>query len=133
MVTSIITVSTAQTTNNINRGGGKHVYYVSPQGDNGNNGESMEKPFKTLKKAVEKCDSGDEIKIMNGEYTETPITITKDILITGLDKNKNNIKTELNTQSSVTIQNCSFSSAELDEIKKLIQELFVGLYVIQGI
>lgn len=43
-------------------------YYVNPNGNDQNNGQSVEVPFKTIQKAVDKAKGGDIINLSSGEY-----------------------------------------------------------------
>lgn len=50
------------------------TYYVSPNGDDINSGESADNPFKTIQKAVNLANAGDKIKLAEGIYQEDVIT-----------------------------------------------------------
>ncbi len=47
------------------------IYYVSPDGDNLNNGLSLTAPFRTIQKAVDTAVAGDTVNIRGGVYRET--------------------------------------------------------------
>lgn len=47
------------------------TYYVSTSGKDSNNGQSKDKPFKTIEKAISKADAGTTIYVMAGTYTSS--------------------------------------------------------------
>lgn len=47
------------------------TFYVSPQGDNSNNGMSEDKPFKVVQYAIDQMKAGDELIVLDGFYTGT--------------------------------------------------------------
>src|SRR5690242_12046135 len=47
------------------------TYYLSPNGDNNNNGTSPSTPWKTLKKAAGVLQAGDSLLMMGGTYVST--------------------------------------------------------------
>lgn len=48
---------------------GGDTYYVSPSGNNSNNGRSTQTPFKTLPHALSALSAGDTLIVMDGTYT----------------------------------------------------------------
>ena len=46
------------------------VYYISPSGNDWNNGKSVDKPFKTFAHAFDKMSAGDELILQDGVYSE---------------------------------------------------------------
>lgn len=72
----------------LKNGSGK-TYYLSPNGNDSNTGLSKEQALKTFEKALNLCDSGDTIYLLEGMYTRKNMTnsdyhdITKSINIIG--------------------------------------------------
>lgn len=56
--------------------------YVSPSGNDGNSGASPGQAKKTVKAAIVVCPVGGEIRMLNGDYSETDIIIQKSLTIT---------------------------------------------------
>jgi len=52
------------------------VFYMSPTGSDRNDGKSMTKPFRSFAKALRKMDGGDELVLMDGEYSTSQKTGT---------------------------------------------------------
>lgn len=46
------------------------AYYISPTGNDWNNGKSADKPFKTFAQAFDKMSAGDELVLLDGIYSE---------------------------------------------------------------
>ncbi len=55
----------------------KATYYVSPRGDDDNDGRSIKKAFRTIKKAVETVDEGETVSILAGVYREGNIKLPR--------------------------------------------------------
>jgi parallel beta-helix repeat protein len=56
------------------------TYYVSGEGDDANSGLSTESAFRTLQKAADQTQPGDQVLVMNGTYTKAgPLTNVLDI------------------------------------------------------
>ena len=47
------------------------IYYVSPSGNNSNNGTSTSTPFATIQKGVDSTSAGDTVRVMAGTYSAT--------------------------------------------------------------
>lgn len=58
------------------------VYYISPTGNNNNNGTSTGTPWATFSYAINNMNSGDELRVMDGVYNQRVVPIS-DITITG--------------------------------------------------
>lgn len=52
-------------------------YFVSPTGDDNNNGTAASTPFKTIQKAANSVLPGDVVSLMNGTYNSASINITR--------------------------------------------------------
>ena len=50
------------------------VYYVSPDGDDVNNGLLIDKSLKTIQRAVDIAEAGDTIQLAAGEYREDVVS-----------------------------------------------------------
>lgn len=63
-----------------------NLYYVSVNGDNSNDGDHQQSPFRTIDYAVTQASAGDTIYVYPGEYEETtPIVIPKGVSVIGHD------------------------------------------------
>lgn len=69
------------------------IWYVSTNGDNGNNGEHQQGPFRTIDYAVTRAQAGDTIYVQPGEYEETcPIVVPQGVTIKGSDMRNTVVK-----------------------------------------
>ncbi|WP_084685057.1 right-handed parallel beta-helix repeat-containing protein [Methanosarcina soligelidi] len=50
-------------------------YYVSPQGNDTNDGKSIEHAFRTIKYAASVAQAGDTVEVLNGKYSEQNIVV----------------------------------------------------------
>jgi len=80
--------------------------FVSPNGNDENDGLSLENPKKTITSAVNAAQTGQTIKVKPGTYKET-LTINKDIILVGEGSDKTIIDGN-NNGSCITInKNCN--------------------------
>lgn len=57
-------------------------FYVSPQGQDANDGLSPSRPVRSVQAAVDKAQTGDEVRILTGTYLEN-VNVTKGIILRG--------------------------------------------------
>ena len=61
------------------------IYYLSPEGDDANDGLSWSQAFLTLSNAVEQAAAGSTIRVTNGTYqVDSEITISKGLAVVGV-------------------------------------------------
>ena len=88
------------TINGVNNPPGKTIY-VTTNGDDANDGLTLDYPKRTIKSAVEISSSGDTIKVSPGTYVEdNPITLPENVSIEGAEL-RNCIVTPLNPGSDL--------------------------------
>jgi hypothetical protein len=58
------------------------TFYVSPQGQDANDGLAPSRPVRTIQVAVDKTSAGDEVRILTGTYFEN-VNVTKGITLRG--------------------------------------------------
>jgi len=56
---------------------GSRIYYVSPSGDDKNNGLSPSTAFRSIRHAVYTASARDQVIVMAGTYVEKPFILTR--------------------------------------------------------
>ena len=74
----------------VGNGLSEYTYFVSPEGHDGEEDGSIEKPFLTLQYALKRAGNGNTICLLGGLHkslANSDLTITKNITLVGLDEN----------------------------------------------
>ena len=101
------------------------TYYVSPSGDNGNDGLSAGAPFATIQFAINTASTGDTVMVLNGIYTGVG---NRDIRFGG----KELIVQSLNGSSNVTIDCQSAGRGFILEDDEGSGAIIDGLTILNG-
>ncbi|MBR3139450.1 MAG: Ig-like domain repeat protein [Methanobrevibacter sp.] len=122
--------------NEVFAGVAKEYIYVSPSGNDENNGSTRNAPVKTLARAIELARSTENIVIMGGTFNEANLTINYNLTITG----ENGATITVTGQGftitdgdvkfeNITFKNCKYGSSTKN---RLITQSNSGFLIIEG-
>jgi len=102
-----------------------NTYYVTANGNDSNDGNSIQTAFATIQQAVSVATFGDTIKLMPGTYTEiTPIDLPQGVTLTGSGLRSTQVKPDPTTRTNdvfrldgdSTVENLTVREVEYDSL-----------------